>query len=239
MLGPWGVPGGGRSTPASSAMEKEKVRSPGGGSTASQACQAHAAGDGRLHTCATVPSLAPPARLRHKVQVRHPAHLPATPAPLDTKDGADPMSDKAFLGSSGKPLRMEREGETEKQHDSSETGAVRDTGRVTPAQQTGQRQGSCLAPLTWKRRNRATGQTGTRRALLGSAPRSQVPARSDNRIQQHGSSCSVSPRCQELDALARQDRAHRDSETKTPTRFHCKGQRGDLHRDFSGRRVSS
>lgn len=112
------------------------------------------------HVCATVPSLALPARLRHKVQVRHPAHLPATPAPLDTKDGADPMSDKAFLGSSGKPLRMEREGETEKQHDSSETGAVRDTGRVTPAQQTGRRQGSCLALLTW-RRNRATRQTGT------------------------------------------------------------------------------
>lgn len=103
------------------------------------------------HVCATVPSLVPPAQLRRKVQVRrgcsqHPAHLPATPALLHTKDGADPMSDKAFLGSGGKPLGMEREGETEKQHDSSETGAVCDKGRVTPAQQTGRWQGSCLAP---------------------------------------------------------------------------------------------
>lgn len=84
-------------------------------------------------------SPSPPAQLHRKVPAqrersRHPAHLPAAPALLDTKDGADPMSDKVFLGSGGEtPWGWREEEETRRsgttaprpaRHGAADTGAT-------------------------------------------------------------------------------------------------------------------
>lgn len=202
-------------TPASSAMEKEKVRKPRPGTLLQETGDPHVS-----------MSPSPPAQLHCKVPAqkersRHPAHLPATPALLDTKDGADPMSDKVFLGSGGKPLGMEREEETRRsgttaprpaQHGAGDTGA---TSRTEAG----------ILPGSHGKKTGTAQQTGTQRALLGSAPCSQLEATTNVTAQKllllHngmlGAGCS-GPAGQDAPQL----------EMKIPTRFHCRGQGRDL-----------
>jgi len=156
-------------TPASSAMEKEKVRKPRPGTLLQETGDPHVS-----------MSPSPPAQLHCKVPAqkersRHPAHLPATPALLDTKDGADPMSDKVFLGSGGKPLGMEREEETRRsgttaprpaQHGAGDTGA---TSRTEAG----------ILPGSHGKKNRDCTTDRNTKGIAGVS--TLLPARSDNK----------------------------------------------------------
>lgn len=136
------------------------------------------------------------------------------------------MSDKAFLGSGGKPLGMEREEETrQKRHSSIETGTMSHPGWTTPVPQTAERQDPAQ-PCSHSQKNQGPhrqGHEGHTPTEPGAVPRSQVPAISDNRNATAWEHLFLNTK--RLGAGFSCPEAQ-DTETKTLTRFYRERQGG-------------